>query len=202
MTHSLLPTQKSLAITLVGLIALMGLTRGDILGSTLAFTLHDASWAVFLLGGMLLRRWGWWAMFATLALALDLQALCQGSLALASCLRPSYPTLMLSWALLWFAGRVCSSLIERARWASIALVSVLATVLVYVVSNSGFYAWSGFYADRSIAGFVEMAAPHFARALVTTLVYAFAGLTMLVVARYWRGPADTAAINGSSQASD
>lgn len=165
----------------LALATLMILTRGELFGSVVAVTLHDASWAVFLLGGLLLRKLGWLAAFAAIALALDLVALCGTTSNFASCLRPSYPTLAIAWIVLWSAGLALGSAYAQKRWLLIGVGSIAAIAIAFVVSNGGFYLWSGFYDGQTLAGFIEMATPHALIAFSTTLIYFSVGLTLLAL---------------------
>lgn len=165
----------------LALATLMIVTRGELLGSAVAVTLHDASWAVFLLGGLLLRKVGWLAAFAAIALALDLVALCGATANPASCLKPSYPALAIAWVVLWTAGLALGSAYAQKKWLSIGAGAIAAIAIAFVISNGGFYMWSGFYSAQTLAGFVDMAAPHALIAFSTTLIYFFVGLSILAL---------------------
>ncbi len=162
---------------LAALAALMLATRGELLGGLVPVQLHDASWAAFLLAGAVLRKPVYLVLLGTLALGLDYTALCAGSADLAGCLKPSYPTLMVSWGLLWFAGRLLRT--DRWDFASTsrnALLTLSAITAAYVMTSGGFYLWSGFYETWSFAQFWDMSAPFFLVALGSTAGYIALGL--------------------------
>ncbi|MGQ0699789.1 MAG: hypothetical protein ACT4PZ_16295 [Panacagrimonas sp.] len=133
------PTTPQLAI-LAGLVLLMLVTRFDHF-----FSVPDASWAVFFIGGFYLRGLARWAFPALTveAVLIDWFATQQFGIS-AYCLTPAYAFLIPAHAVLWFGGawlrtRQQLDLRSLALFATAAFVSVTAA---YAISNGSFY-WLG-----------------------------------------------------------
>ncbi len=178
---------------LAALAVVMVITRGSLLEGLVPVQLHDASWAAFLLAGAVLRKPRYLAALAVLALGLDLFALCRDGGGLAACLRPSYPALMASWAVLFGAGYLMQASVKTAALARNLALAGAAVTVAYVLTSGGFYLWSGFYSAWSFAEFWNMSAPHFLMALGTSLAYTLAGLLAWAVARRSRADATASA---------
>ena len=163
---------KFALFTLGVLAALVLLTRTQLFGEAGSVIVHDASWAAFVLGGFLLRKLRYFAALALLATAIDYSLLCVGSASGAACLTSAYTFLPLSWLTLWIGGQLIPHGTEGSavRALTIAAVAVTgATVVAYLVSNTGFYLFSGFYAGWSVGQYADMAVDYFAPALWSTL---------------------------------
>ena len=93
--NTTLATGASLALLLI-------LTRGHHVASLEA--LPGASWAVFFLGGMVLRRALPFTVFIALAAGLDLASVTWGGTS-NYCTSPAYPFLLPAYGCLWLAGR-------------------------------------------------------------------------------------------------
>ncbi|MEL7536651.1 MAG: hypothetical protein AAFZ58_09505 [Pseudomonadota bacterium] len=169
--------RNTLVIGVLG--SLMLLTRGGWFSDALNVTLHDASWAVFLLAGLMVGRGYAFALLAACAFTLDVTALCGGSLTnLVGCLRPSYIALPLAWLVLFMTGRLLAGPVQDARkgnqWLTLAGGALGATAFAYVLTNVAFYAWSGFYDQLTIAAYLTQTLPFAAWTGVYTLLYTVA----------------------------
>lgn len=104
--------------------------------------LPDASWAVFFLGGLLLRDARAFICFLLLAWLVDLAAVALGTPA--DCFSVAYLFLLPAHAMLWWAGRVGATAWGLARWGALAgTLARLAFAVTgaFVVSNAGFLAF-------------------------------------------------------------
>ncbi|MEM9533930.1 MAG: hypothetical protein AAGA23_23655 [Pseudomonadota bacterium] len=173
---------RSQLIWLAALAGVMLITRGSLLEGLVPVQLHDASWAVFLLAGAILRKPRFLAALALLALSLDLLALCGDGGSLGACMRPSYLVLMASWLLLFGAGYLMQTSTKAASLARNLALAGAAVTLAYGLTSGGFYLWSGLYSDWTFAEFWNMSAPHFLMALGTSLAYTLAGLLVWAMA--------------------
>lgn len=158
------------------LAALMATTRYHHFGGILY--LPDASLAVFFLAGAYLSN----------ALALPLLLLVAGSVDYLAidgdvsdwCVTPAYWFLIPTYASLWTAGR-WYAVHHRMAWATVAPLAgslLAASGVAFLISNSGFYAFSGYFPDMSMWRYSSEVARYFPAYLGNTLVYvaAAAGL--------------------------
>lgn len=165
---------------LIGLIALMGMTRIHHFGSLT--TLPDASLAVFFFAGVLLRqRWVFPLLFAE-AWMIDYAVTQVGGVS-DWCISPAYLFLLPTYAVLFEAGRFCSDKLVNDVRSLLQATAILigATSLAFLISNGSFYAFSGKFEMMSYAEYISRTAQYFAPYLTTTLVYASL-LTLIVLA--------------------
>jgi hypothetical protein len=136
---SRLPLAKTLLIA--GAIAFaMLLTRGSHVLTHIS--LPDASLVLFLLGGLLLKRWAWFAAFFGLATFIDFGAAALDPLQ-GFCLTNGYWGLIPSYAALWFGGLWLSKQSNPFAPLPFALVSLGSTFIAFVVSTQTYYLFSG-----------------------------------------------------------
>lgn len=171
---SRLSVRSAAVIAILG--AAMIVTRGGVFGSAVGLHLHDASWAVFLLAGLMIGRWWALAALGALALAVDLAALCGGALAdPVACLRPSYSALPVAWLLMFVAGRwlayAVSSQTLRLGWFGAVGIVAASTTLAYALTSGAFYLWSGFFDGVTITAFAAQSLPFAVRTAAYTLLY-------------------------------
>lgn len=160
---------------------LMAATRGHHF-ATLTH-LPDASWAVFLLAGFLLRpAWALGGLLALAALA-DWQAINQFAVN-DFCVSAAYGFLIPAYAALWFAGRLYAAR-YRAEWCTLPVMAgfvVAGTALCEALSSGSFYLLSGRFADVSLVGFGHSVTHYLVADLLVVVAYlAVAGLVGLVV---------------------
>jgi hypothetical protein len=118
----------------------MLLTRGSHVLTHVS--LPDASLALFLLGGLLLKRWAWFAAFFGLATFIDFGAAAIDP-AQGFCLTNGYWGLIPSYAALWFGGLWLSKQANAFSPLRFAMVSLGATFVAFVVSTQTYYLFSG-----------------------------------------------------------
>lgn len=128
----------------------MLLTRGSHVLTHVA--LPDASLALFLLGGLLLKRWGWFAAFFVLATVIDFGAAAFDP-AQGFCLTNGYWGLIPSYAAMWFGGLWLSKQADAfatSNLAAYSLVSLLTTFVAFVISTQTYYLFSGRFPAQGI----------------------------------------------------
>ena len=155
----------------VALMLLMAATRSDHFGT--AFSLPDASLAIFFLAGL-------WLGGRYLFMALLLEAGFIDYVAIAHfgvsdfCVSPAYVFLIPAYAAMWLAGHWCRKLsvltIASVTQKSAALM--LATSTAFLISNGSFYLLSGRYANASWEQYIERFALYYPPYLTSTLIYA------------------------------
>lgn len=153
------PTTSSNArfwLTATALAGMMVLTRFKLIGDWLH--VYDASLAVMFLGGLLLRRHAALAGFVALAVAIDVFAITlRGERFFDShCVTPTYGVLLLSYAVLWQAGRLYAprlSLSVAGLGGTLAVAFVAASV-AFLMSNGAFYWFGGRYAQPHMAEYL------------------------------------------------
>ena len=125
----------------------MLLTRGSHVLTHVS--LPDASLALFLLGGLLLKRWAWFAAFFGLATFIDFGAAALDPLQ-GFCLTNGYWGLIPSYAALWFGGIWLSKQGNPFAALPFTLVSLGTTFIAFVVSTQTYYLFSGRFPAEGI----------------------------------------------------
>jgi hypothetical protein len=154
----------------VGLALLMALTRSGHFSAGLAFA--DASWAVFLLGGALLRTSMAFLGLSTVAVAVDVAAFTLGRST--ACVSPGYLFLIPAHAALFGAGLFTGIGTER-RVLRVVATTVLGVAAAYAISNAGFFAFAPDLRTMSLHVFVQRVIPYLPAYVVTALAYTLAG---------------------------
>ena len=134
---------KSQLLIVAAIAFFMLLTRGS--HTLTPFSLPDASLALFLLGGLFLRRAGWFAAFFILATVIDFGAAALDP-AQGFCLTNGYWGLIPSYGVMWLGGLWLSKLQDAFATKNIAVyavVSILTTFVAFVVSTQTYYLFSG-----------------------------------------------------------
>jgi len=162
------------------LIALMALTRFHHFGD--AFSLPDASLAVFFFAGLgFARRW-WLLGFLMLEAALiDYVAITQFSVSAFCIATASYVFLIPTYAVLWFAGSYCvkfKTLTVNDMGLSIAVMA-LATSIAFFISNTSFYLLSGRPAELLWAQYVDGVMQYYPPYTGSALCYGVLGLVII-----------------------
>lgn len=170
------------SVALTALAALMAATRFHHFGS--ATLLPDASVAVFLLGGFYLSRARWFALFLGEAALIDQFAVTWGGVG-DWCITPAYAFLVPAYGAAWLAGVWTARGFEtNLRGTARALGGLAAGVSAwFVVSNAGFYLYSGYFGDLSAAEYAARVAKYFGPYLATAAAYV---LLAAVLHALWR----------------
>ena len=118
----------------------MLLTRGSHVLTQVS--LPDASLALFLLGGLLLKRAGCFAAFFGLATVIDFGAAALDP-AQGFCLTNGYWGLIPSYGAMWLGGLWLSQQNDAFQTVKYAAVSMLTTFVAFVISTQTYYLFSG-----------------------------------------------------------
>jgi hypothetical protein len=157
----------------VALMAMMAATRFHHFGS--AFSLPDASLAVFFMAGL-------WLGGRYLFIALLLEAGLIDYLAITRfgvsdfCISSAYVFLIPTYAAMWFAGLWCGRFKTPSPNTAAQQFAVLlmATSVAFLISNGSFYLFSGRYADLSWGQYFARIAQHYPSYVGYTLCYTVA----------------------------
>ncbi len=155
----------------------MLLTRGSHVLTHVS--LPDASLALFLLGGLLLKRWAWFAAFFGLATFIDFGAAALDPLQ-GFCLTNGYWGLIPSYAALWFGGLWLAKQKNPFAALPFALVSLSATFIAFVVSTQTYYLFSGRFPAQGLIESMKHGWNYLPNWM--TVNAAYFGLVLLVVA--------------------
>lgn len=161
------------------LIALMVLTRFHHFGD--AFSLPDASLAVFFLAGLgFARRWGLFAFLLLEAAVIDYVAIVHFNVS-AYCISPAYLFLIPTYAVMWCAGSYCVKF--KTFTASEMLVSIgvvaLAASVAFLISNGSFYLLSNSFPEMSVAQYISRVAQYYLPYSSAALCYVAVGLVAI-----------------------
>jgi hypothetical protein len=143
----------------------------------------DASTAVFFLAGLLLASPLWFVLFSLVAVALDAFALGVAGVADA-CMTPGYWLLFAGYLALWFAGRLGRRVekLHVVQSLKLLVIAAVGTVAFFILSNVGYYFGGGFDESMGAPEYVSRVQRYFPMYLMTTLVYAAAGVAIFAVA--------------------
>lgn len=163
---ALAPAQARVPVFL-GLLALLAVTRIGHFGS--AVSLPDASLAVFLLGGLWLAGWRWFAGYAVVAFGIDV-FLAKSAVEAGWCLTPGYAGLIAAYAAVWGLGRFLARTPELpvVRFAGIGLVAVL---IHFLIANLSFWAWSGYFGELAGADYAQAVVKYLPPYVASTALY-------------------------------
>jgi len=134
---------KSQLFIVAAIAFFMLLTRGS--HTLTPFSLPDASLTLFLLGGLFLRRAGWFAAFFILATVIDFGAAALDP-AQGFCLTNGYWGLIPSYGVMWLGGLYLGKQQDTFATKNIGtfgLVSLLTTFIAFVISTQTYYLFSG-----------------------------------------------------------
>jgi hypothetical protein len=163
----------------ISLMAIMALTRFHHFGS--AFTLPDASIAVFFLAGMLASGGLW--LFSLLLLeagVIDYVAITQFSVS-DFCISPAYACLILAYGVMWLVGRYCKvfvslNVVDSAKTFGLA---TFATTMAFMISNGSFYLFSGQFGELSWQQYLDQTFRYLPPYLSSALLYIVLGLAAI-----------------------
>ncbi|MGB7815360.1 MAG: hypothetical protein WBL28_03305 [Methylotenera sp.] len=127
-------------IIAAALVFFMLLTRGS--HTLTPFNLPDASLALFLLGGLWLKRIGWFAAFFVLATCIDFGAAALDP-AQGFCLTNGYWGLIPSYGAMWLGGVWLSRQANAFALAPYAAASITTAFVAFVISTQTYYLFSG-----------------------------------------------------------
>lgn len=165
---------RKIDYSLLAIIALMAVTRVHHFGS--AWSLPDASLAAFFLAGMLINNRLFLAVLLVEAGLLDYLAINQFGVS-DWCLSPAYVFLIPTYGVMWLAGRY-SARPSGSTLQTLALAG-LATSAAFLISNGGFYLFSGRYEELAVLDYARAVARYFQPYFSSTLLYTLVGLVAI-----------------------
>jgi hypothetical protein len=164
--------------TAFALIMLMALTRVHHFGD--AFSVPDASLAVFFLAGLCLRSRALLALLLIEAGGMDYVAIHQFAVS-DWCISPAYVFLIPTYATLWIAGRYCASLpaFNISTLAKMLAIAAVATSAAFVISNLSFYLFSGRYSELALSDYSLSVMQYYLPYLSGAMLYTVLGLAII-----------------------
>ena len=150
------------------LIFLMLLTRGDHLLSSIS--LPDASFALFLIGGMLLTKPKWFISLFILSVVIDLATLATNS-AYQIPINFGYWGLLPSYGIMWFFG-LCIA--NTKSFLKFMAFGVIATLMTFVISTQTYNLLSGLYPDITIKESMQTGWEYLPQSFIFTMSYLLA----------------------------
>jgi hypothetical protein len=177
-------------VLFIVLMELMALTRFDHFGS--AFSLPDASLAIFFLAGMGFSSLWFFALLLIEAGVIDYLAITQFSVS-DFCISPAYVCLVPTYAAVWFAGRYCKAFASLNFVDSLKTfgLATIATTVAFVISNGSFYVFSDRFGQLSWDQYLAQAAQYYPLYLSAALVYIVIGLAIV---KLWKATHVVAAV--------
>ncbi|WP_394753400.1 hypothetical protein [Crenothrix sp.] len=175
----------------IPLIAAMILTRFHHFGDLIH--LPDASLAVFFFTGFF-RKKILLGFLLALAALIDYVAISNGTSAW--CVTPAYAFLIPTYAVMWCAGRFCSSL-AAMKGTELTLsvdalgLLALATTLAFIISNGSFYLLSGRYGEMSVMQYLERVAHYYPPYMSSTLIYGIVGYALVKLLKFMLSALDS-----------
>jgi len=158
---------KSISIYIY-LFLLMTLTRGSHLLSSLS--LPDASFALFLIGGMLLKKPKWFISLFMLSVAIDLATLSINS-AYQIPINFGYWGLLPSYGIMWFFG---SRIANTKSFLKFMAFGVISTLITFVISTQTYNLLSGTFPDITISESIQTGWEYLPQSFIYTLSYLLA----------------------------
>ena len=150
------------------LIFLMLLTRGDHLLSSIS--LPDASFAIFLIGGMLLKKPKWFISLFILSVVIDLAILSSNS-AYQIPINFGYWGLLPSYGIMWFFGlRIANT----KSFLKFTAFGVIATLITFVISTQTYNLLSGTFPDITIKESIQTGWEYLPQSFIYTMSYLLA----------------------------
>ena len=156
---------------LLGLICLMAATRFHHFGSLA--TLPDASLAVFFLAGLYLAHARVLALLLIEAALIDFLAVEVGGVS-DWCVTPGYALLFPGYGVMWLSGLLCRRFNRLTASAAMLIGGMLtgAASLAFLLSNAGFFGFSGYFPEMSWSEYAGRVAKYYPAYLSSTLIYA------------------------------
>jgi len=158
---------KSIGI-FVFLFLFMVLTRGDHLLTSVS--LPDASFALFLIGGLLLKKPKWFISLFAFSVAIDLVTLSMNS-AYQIPINLGYLGLLPSYGIMWFFG---SSIANKKDFLKFSLFGVIATLISFLISTQTYNLLSGTFPDITIKQSMQTGWEYLPQSLIYTMSYLMA----------------------------
>ena len=144
---------------------LMILTRGSHFLS--AISLPDASFAIFLIGGMLLKKPKWFISLFAFSVVIDLVSLSMNNIYQIP-INLGYLGLLASYGIMWFVG----SHIENTKsFLKFSTFSVIATLIAFLISTQTYNLLSGTFPDITLKESIQTGWEYLPQSFVFTMAY-------------------------------
>jgi hypothetical protein len=144
---------------------LMVLTRGSHLLTSIS--LPDASFALFLIGGMLLKKPKWFISLLVFSVAIDLVTLSMNN-AYQIPINFGYLGLLPSYGIMWFFG---SRIANTKSFLKFAVFGVIATLITFVISTQTYNLLSGLFPDITIKESMQTGWEYLPQSFIYTMSY-------------------------------
>jgi hypothetical protein len=155
-------------ITYILLLLVMSITRGSHLLTSVS--LPDASFAIFLIGGMLLKKPRWFISLFILSVLIDLATLFSNS-AYQIPINFGYWGLLPSYGIMWFFGlRIANT----KSFLKFTAFGVIATLITFVISTQTYNLLSGTFPDITIKESIQTGWEYLPQSFMYTMSYLLA----------------------------
>jgi len=157
------------------LFLLMALTRGSHLLTSAS--LPDASFALFLIGGMLLKKPRWFVALFMFSVVIDLVALSMNSNYQIP-INISYLGLFSSYGIMWFFG---SRIANTKSFLNFVTFSGIATLIAFLISTQTYNLLSGTFPNITIKESIQTGWEYLPQSFIYTMSYlmAYWGIQLL-----------------------
>ena len=152
-------------ITYILLLLVMSITRGSHLLTSVS--LPDASFAIFLIGGMLLKKPKWFISLFILSVVIDLATLSINS-AYQIPIKFGYLGLLPSYGIMWFFGLRIANTKSFLRFSAFG---VIATLITFVISTQTYNLLSGTFPDITIKESIQTGWEYLPQSFIYTMSY-------------------------------
>jgi hypothetical protein len=150
------------------LFAVMILTRGSHI--TTVYSLPDASFALFLIGGILLKNPRWFISLFILSVVIDLATLSINT-AYQIPINFGYLGLLASYGVMWVFGLRIANTKSFLRFASFSSIS---TLITFVISTQTYNLLSGTFPDITIKESIQIGWEYLPQSFIYTMSYLLA----------------------------
>jgi hypothetical protein len=153
----------------------MALTRGSHLLTSVS--LPDASFALFLIGGMLFKKSRWFFSLFTFSVVIDLVTLSIDNTYQIP-INVGYLGLLVSYGIMWsFGSRIATS----KRFLNFASFGVIATLIAFLISTQTYNLLSGTFPDITIKESIQTGWEYLPQSFIYTMSYlmAYWGIQLL-----------------------
>jgi hypothetical protein len=155
-------------ITYILLLLVMSITRGSHLLTSVS--LPDASFAIFLIGGMLLKKPKWFISLFIFSVVIDLVTLSMNSTYQIP-INQGYLGLLPSYGIMWFFG---SRIANAKSFLRCTAFGVIATLISFVISTQTYNLLSGTFPDITIRESIQTGWEYLPKSFIYTMSYLMA----------------------------
>ena len=158
-------TSTKLAITFSLLLLVMSLTRGSHFLTPIS--LPDASFALFLIGGMLLKKPKWFSCLFVFSVIIDLVTLAMNN-PYQIPINVGYLGLLPAYASMWFIGSYNTN---TSSFFKFTIFGVIATLIAFLISTQTYNLFSGRFPNINITQSIQTGWEYLPQNLLYTMIY-------------------------------